>query len=139
MNASSPYKSEELTSALNSWSETDNPRSGGATELGAGYEDGSEAGAARVEELSTLVGAQRQQIAQLEARLAEQRGADPGQLVQLQLERSRLELRVRQLETAGREGGEGAERALRARCDLLVKERDAVQTIMEHKVGVLPA
>ena len=139
MNASSPYKNEELTSALNSCSEIDAPRGGGATELKAGFNDDRDSSSrdARLGELSSLVSSQQQEISQLEARLAEQgRAAASSQLIQLQVEKSRLELRVRQLETAGGQNSAGGteQRALQARCDRLTQERDAVQTIMEHKV-----
>jgi len=139
VNASSPYKNEELTSALNSCSEIDAPRGGGATELKAGFNDDRDSSSrdARLGELSSLVSRQQQEISQLEARLAEQgRAAASSQLIQLQVEKSRLELRVRQLETAGGQNSAGGteQRALQARCDRLTQERDAVQTIMEHKV-----
>jgi hypothetical protein len=63
------------------------------------------------------------------------------ELQRLRRENSNLEQRIRSLEATGSvsssSGSPAAERALQTRCDVLVREREAVQTIMEQKIKVL--
>lgn len=137
VNAGSPSKNEELSSALESWSRMEASRQGGATELNVGdYDDvstyssaqGSESGAngggsaGKIKGLNVLVNSQRLQISTLESQLKsatrqlEGRSSTPANSdVQLNLQN----------------------RNLQKRNDILVKEREAVQTIMEHKIKVL--
>lgn len=48
VNASSPYKNEELSKALDAWSQSDRVRAGGATEIEPGYgeDDGGDGASA---------------------------------------------------------------------------------------------
>eukprot|EP01038_Epipyxis_sp_PR26KG_P009987 gene9987-13438_t len=56
---------------------------------------------------------------------------------QLKTEINRLKALNRQLEQKSRGSTDDNSTVLQARCDTLVKEREAVQTIMEHKIKVL--
>jgi len=84
VNATSPYKNEELSKAMEAWSRLENARGGDATEItgagGAGDDDDGAAGphaqtlAAyedRVRELNALVGSQRMQLAQLDEQVTD--------------------------------------------------------------------
>lgn len=60
------------------------------------------------------------------------------ELQQLRKENTQLKAMNRQLESeAGQMGSPGSVVQLQERCDTMLKEREAVQTIMEHKIRVL--
>jgi hypothetical protein len=58
-----------------------------------------------------------------------------GDVIFLQI--SSLRSQNQQLNLSGGNSGSQSNQALQARCDTLVKDRDAVQTILEHKIKVL--
>ena len=143
VNAGSPSKNEELSSALESWSRMEANRQGGATEIHVGdYDDISTYSSAQASEtkasiatgtgstekikgLNVLVNSQRLQISTLESQLkAASRQLDTRNKSPPAADASTLQMNLQN-------------RSLQKRNDILVKEREAVQTIMEHKIKVL--
>eukprot|EP00605_Chrysophyceae_sp_TOSAG23-4_P001917 GSChrysophyteH1.ASY1.ANO1.2115.1 assembled CDS len=181
MNASSPFKSEELDTVLNeSTSSRSKDRAAGATEVdsASGAIISQPSGdslneivassrlmgesAAQVNELSDLVDRQKAQIRELENALkaaneSSGKGSDDNVSAAIsQVEDAvavELEIHLRRLEGGEDNGGAQVAQmqrqiennamvskqsnAIAARCEHLVKEREAVHTIMEHKIKVL--
>jgi kinesin family protein 3/17 len=144
-NASSPLKNKELTEALDKWS------------IMQEAEGSSSSGAANSskEDLESIVASQRSHIRVLEQQLQKQ-GAGQSiredesaqQLVgSLKTELLRLQQRNRELERAASQSssippppaGHSTKElhSLKERCDVLLKEREAVHIIIEHKIKVL--
>lgn len=156
VNASSPYKNEELNKALEAWSHKDSlKQSGQATEIdtgddeggGGGNSDGVSSGGQgmdinAVKEMQSLINGQRLQIIQLERQLDEAKrskpsGADLTSSLSAE-EKNAFESRIRQLEQQLETAPSASIAAhLQTRCSVLVKEREAMHTIMEQKIKVL--
>ena len=109
VNASSPFKNEELNKALESWSKMDGSRSSGATEVVNDDTNENDNDTKSKEEI-----------------------------LQLRADKARLELKISQLEANTKSGTDSnVNNELKTRCETLTKEREAVHTIMEQKIKVL--
>jgi len=172
VNASSPYKNEELSKALEAWSHMDSlKQSGQATEIDTRDDDGGVSGGASgasgssgvseggvigmdltaVKEMQSLISGQRLQITQLERQLEDANskliisktigagGGDRDVLTSISNEEKlAFESRIRQLEQQLESAPSASIAAhLQTRCSVLVKEREAMHTIMEQKIKVL--
>ena len=162
VNASSPYKNEELTKALDSWSKNDTRKQLGTTEIDNGNDD-DDAGPIVylsdkvnssddkvIAELQMIVAAQRLKITRLE-----ESNTNPvvgveintkeviqqqNQIIQLKDENGKLLAHIKQLEMSQHtsvDASNGNAVLLQVKCDTLSKERDAMHTIMEQKIKIL--
>jgi kinesin family protein 3/17 len=110
VNASSPFKNEELNKALESWSKMEGSKATGATEVVNDDNNDNDSDSKNKEEI-----------------------------LQLRADKARLELKISQLEAKNNNGSDSPSitNELKSRCETLTKEREAVHTIMEQKIKVL--
>ena len=137
VNAASPNKNQELSEVLNQWNNSEGRHGGEATELDATYQQFEErvsSGAYPKGESDMITSS----LGKIQFTPEESSELDSGLVSTLTEENSRLLDRVRQLESQALSSNPSeSERVWASRCEILVKERTAVHTIMEQKINVL--